>query len=208
MKPISNTPAGDKILSAAARVFARDGLHGATTRGIANEAGVSEVTLFRLFESKEKLLAAVLSEACSAQTKRLESKGEWTGVLRDDLMAYAQSYNTMLEQNEAMIRTLIGEAQRHPEHARQLIRESVKSSRTRFIAYLKQARLRGQVRAGINLDAAADMLTGMLLAGMLRRTAHRSGDYSAKVYLMTCVDVFVAGIAEAGKKKTSRSLKL
>ncbi len=44
------------------RVFARDGLNGATTRAIAREAAVNEVTLFRLFRSKERLLAAVVGE--------------------------------------------------------------------------------------------------------------------------------------------------
>ena len=38
-----------KLLVAAARVFARDGLEGATTRQIAREAGVNEVTLFPAF---------------------------------------------------------------------------------------------------------------------------------------------------------------
>lgn len=204
MAAILNTPAKEKILRAAAKVFARDGLQGATTRGIAQEASVSEVTLFRLFASKENLLAAVLTDACAEQTRWLEGKGEWTGDLQADLLAYAESFNAMLEQNEAMIRTLIGEAQRHPDHARQLIKESVKPSRIRFIAYLKAARSKGQVRSGINLEAVADMLTGMLLAGMLRRTGNGVGDYSAKIYLKTCVDVFVAGIALGSDEKGAR----
>ena len=41
-------PAGtrQRLLDAAARVFARSGLEGATTREIAREAKVNEVTLF------------------------------------------------------------------------------------------------------------------------------------------------------------------
>ena len=49
-----------RLLEAAARVFARRGLEGATTREIAREAKVNEVTLFRHFQSKENLLSAVL----------------------------------------------------------------------------------------------------------------------------------------------------
>ena len=45
----------DRILEAAARVYALHGYRGATTRLIANEAGVNEVTLFRTFGSKESL---------------------------------------------------------------------------------------------------------------------------------------------------------
>jgi TetR/AcrR family transcriptional regulator len=44
-----------KILDAALILFARKGYKGATTRAIAQKAGVSELTLFRKFETKEKL---------------------------------------------------------------------------------------------------------------------------------------------------------
>jgi TetR/AcrR family transcriptional regulator len=49
-----------KILDAALRVFASEGYAGATTRRIAQEADVTEVTLFRKFQSKENLLRQVL----------------------------------------------------------------------------------------------------------------------------------------------------
>src|SRR5436190_4173665 len=54
---------GQKLLEAAREVLARDGISGATTREIARVAGVNEVTLFRKFQSKQGLLAAVLEQA-------------------------------------------------------------------------------------------------------------------------------------------------
>jgi AcrR family transcriptional regulator len=52
----------ERILEAAARVYSKHGFRGATTRLIAAEAGVNEVTLFRTFGSKAALLEAVLEE--------------------------------------------------------------------------------------------------------------------------------------------------
>ena len=49
-----------RILDAALKVFASEGYTGATTRRIAEEANVAEVTLFRKFQSKENLLREVL----------------------------------------------------------------------------------------------------------------------------------------------------
>lgn len=49
-----------RILDAALRVFASEGFTGATTRRIAEEANVAEVTLFRKFKSKKNLLKEVL----------------------------------------------------------------------------------------------------------------------------------------------------
>ncbi|WP_347242466.1 helix-turn-helix domain-containing protein [Nostoc sp. FACHB-888] len=52
-----------RLIKAATKVFATAGLTGATTREIARVAAVNEVTLFRHFQNKEQLLAAVITEA-------------------------------------------------------------------------------------------------------------------------------------------------
>lgn len=50
----------DRILDAARSLFIRKGYRGTTTREIAAEAGVSEVTLFRKFGSKKNLLKRIM----------------------------------------------------------------------------------------------------------------------------------------------------
>ncbi len=49
-----------RILTAATRAFARDGVSGTTTREIARLAKVNEVTLFRCFKNKNELLRQVV----------------------------------------------------------------------------------------------------------------------------------------------------
>jgi AcrR family transcriptional regulator len=66
-----NTTIRDRLLDAAARVYAETGYRGATTRRIAHEAGVNEITLFRHFGSKTTLILeavrlALLRSACPA----------------------------------------------------------------------------------------------------------------------------------------------
>ncbi len=50
----------ERILEAAYELFSRKGYLGTTTREVAHLAGVSEVTLFRLFKSKKDLFREVL----------------------------------------------------------------------------------------------------------------------------------------------------
>ena len=52
-----------RILQAAAKVYAEHGWRGATTRRIAEEAGVNEVTIFRQFGNKEALLDSAMRES-------------------------------------------------------------------------------------------------------------------------------------------------
>jgi AcrR family transcriptional regulator len=56
----------EQILVAAAGLYEREGYRGATTRRIAEAAGVNEVTLFRAFGSKAALIRAVLERAAGA----------------------------------------------------------------------------------------------------------------------------------------------
>jgi len=185
-----------RLLKAATLVFATAGVAGATTREIARVAGVNEVTLFRHFQSKEQLLAAVIGEVTALQTEALSHQEEWTQNLQIDLTHYAQLYNRMLEEYEALIRTFIGEAKRHPEAARRVIYEATQPLRDKLIAYLRSAQERGTVLLDIDPRLAVDMFTGMLLAGMLRRSATPTPlGYSCESYIESCVELFVRGIS-------------
>lgn len=186
----------DRIIEAATRAFARDGLQGATTRAIALEAGVNEVTLFRHFQNKEGLLAAVMSRVVQSNREDAESgEVEWSGNLKKSLRRFADDLYTKLVRDEAFIRTMVGEAGRHPDHSKKLIKDAVSPVRDRFIANLEAARKAGLVRKGIDLGIAADSFTAMLFGGMLRHTAGCSWGYDAEQFVATCVDLFAAGIA-------------
>ncbi|WP_414571423.1 TetR/AcrR family transcriptional regulator [Nostoc sp. CCY 9925] len=185
-----------RLIEAASQVFAILGVQGATTREIARVAGVNEVTLFRHFTSKEQLLGAVIENVFALQIEALAHPQAWTQDLKIDLKQYAQLYNTMLEAHEDLIRTFIGEAKRHPEAARQVIEEAAKPLREKLVAYLQSGQRRGMVKADVDPFPAVDMFTGMLLAGMLCRTAKfNQGNYNCEEYIETCVDIFVRGIS-------------
>jgi AcrR family transcriptional regulator len=191
-----------RLLDAAFQVCSERGLHGATTREIADAAQVNEVTLFRHFGSKEKLIAALFQRVAEAQSELFSEAQPAANDLERDLTRYAHRYNDLLTSNEALIRTLIGEARRHPEQARQIICEAAKPMRLRLINYVRAAQKAGAVRRNLDVGPAVDAFTGMLLAGMLRRTSlPHLIDYPEKDYLVTVVDLFLSGIAATDNSK-------
>lgn len=64
--PSKNSEQVNKVVHAAAQLFARQGYHGTSTREIARLADISENTLFRYFEHKEDLFWAALRSRLSA----------------------------------------------------------------------------------------------------------------------------------------------
>ena len=198
LKPPLSPPAPtrEKILDAAFRVCTERGLQGATTREIAEAAHVNEVTLFRHFGSKEKLIAALFARAAQGQAEALSDAEPEAVDLRDALERFGERFERMLFEFEPLIRTLIGEARRQPAAARQVILEAVKPMRARFIEYLRGAQKAGAVRRGLALEAAVDAFTGMLLSAMLRRTSPGNQlEYGQDTFLKTAVDLFLNGIA-------------
>ncbi|MCC5603127.1 TetR/AcrR family transcriptional regulator [Nostoc favosum] len=185
-----------RLIKAATQVFATAGLTGATTREIARVAAVNEVTLFRHFQNKEQLLAAVITEAIALQAEALTHHDDWTQDLYIDLKNYAKLCNQMIEEHEDLIRTFIGEAKRHPQAAHLILYETDKSLREQLVVYLQKNQEKGTVSSDIDLKASVDSFTGMLLHGILRFSDIPTVlEYSRECYVETCVNLFVRGIS-------------
>ncbi len=185
----------DRLLKAAVEVFSSAGIAGATTREIARVAGVNEVTLFRHFQSKEQLLSAVAEHITTAQTEVFADPSEWTEDLTAALGRYARFHDEILEEYSALVRMFIGEADRHPKEALQVLPEYFMPLRVKLIDYLQGCVTQGRVRADIDLLLAVDQFTGMLFAGMLRRyVIPVDRGYGRDRYVASCVDLFVQHI--------------
>lgn len=188
----------DRLLKAAIEVFSIEGYVGATTREIARVAEVSEVTLFRHFQSKDQLLNAVAQHITALRVEAFTHQDEWTYDLRCDLLHYAKLHDDMLEEYEALFRMFIGEAHRHPAEAVAVLQQSFLPLREQLISYLQTCIERGSVRPDVDLPLAVDQLTGMLLSGMIRRhVSPVKRGYSRKKYIEGCVDLFVRGLNPA-----------
>jgi AcrR family transcriptional regulator len=189
--------ARQRLLAAAAFVFARDGLNGATTRAIARKAAVNEVTLFRLFRSKERLLAAVVGETFGDRNPLAQAAlPDFTGNLRADLVLYARHYERVLVKNFSLVRTFIGEIQRHHGFEPQVLQGIFRPLRAGLIQRLDDAKARGELRRDIDTTILADFFTGMLFTGVLRRTSQliKLGYTSAK-YCQDAVELIIHGAA-------------
>ena len=198
VKPKRPEAAGtrQRLLEAARAEFGDKGIESATTRGIAVRAGCNEVTLFRHFESKRKLLAAVVQETSEEFLAVCACGGVFSGDAREDLGRFARVYNQALERCEGMARAMIGESRRRPTLAKELIGDVLEPFHRSIAGYLEQRKKDGLVRADLNTMAFAEVFTSALMGGLLRRTSGLS-ELDRDGWLRETVEIFVHGIVSS-----------
>lgn len=189
-----------RILRAAARVFAEKGYARATTRALADAAGVNEVTLFRHFGSKQGLFSAII-EAYAAPALNTAMAAELTGDYRQDLIAMGSHVLHALLQRRDAMRLMLCEAEHFPE-VRQALAENPRQLRHALAGYLRQQMARGRVRP-LHAEAAAQAFWGMFFAYTISEWLlgePLDPGLSADEIVAEFVDVFVDGTLSPGGK--------
>lgn len=165
---METTEARDRIIRAAVSVFAESGYRGATTRRIAQVAGVNEVTLFRHFGSKDELLQEAVSWAAMAVP--LPSLPAEPVDPEAELTSFSREHLSQLHRARSLIRVCLGEVTERPEFLSHVKPRPV-AVRDVLRRYLVRMRERGMANAAVDVDAAATMLVGVLFADAMGRDA-------------------------------------
>jgi AcrR family transcriptional regulator len=186
----------ERLIEAAAELFAKKGLTAATTREIAQAAGVNEVTLFRLFQNKQKLLESVLERVFGGEVaeppehKPEPGEGEVAALIR----RYAWSYHARLSQNLALLRVLVGEIQLFQEHEQKVLKGIFGPARLELLRHLRNAQKCGLIRSDVNPSLVVDHIGALVFMGALRDSLPLAPEYSLKTYLGAAIAMIVRGI--------------
>jgi AcrR family transcriptional regulator len=157
----------ERILEAAARVYAKHGFRGATTRLIALEAGVNEVTLFRTFGSKGALLEAVLGQHC-ANTQPVELPADPKDPATE-LTAFVQASLDHVRAMRPLLVHSMGEIEERPEAAEFACRGR-RTVHDTITGYLRRLQELGMADPDTDVEAAAVMLTGTVMSDAIARS--------------------------------------
>jgi AcrR family transcriptional regulator len=161
-----STEIRNRILAAAARVYAQYGFRGATTRLIAAEAGVNEVTLFRTFGSKAELLQAMLQSQVTATAAPLLS--EDVGDPSRDLVEWCRKVLEYLRGHAHLVRKTIAEAEERPDAACAAC-EGPNSAGASLVLYIERLRDEGLADADVDVDTAVSMFMSAMYGDALYR---------------------------------------
>jgi len=148
-RPVGRPPLDDadrrRILDATAQVFLEHGFERASTAEMARRARTSKQTLYQLFPSKAELFVAVIGshtdQLFARHEEYLTSEKPPQVALRE--MAYSILKLFTAPDFLSLYRTLVAEAERFPELARQLWQHSTLRGYALLAEYLRSRRIGG-----------------------------------------------------------------
>lgn len=200
--------ARQSVLDAALRVFIAHGFAAASMEGIAREAGVAKLTLYRHFETKEQLFVQVARRAQLSVRERLGSMVDrglpLEQVLRDIISRLYDSYTH--PEYLSVLRLVIAEARRFPKLGRAMLDDSREISEP-LVEYLQQLKERGQIDVESPLEAVTQICGLAMGAGRYVLIAPSRTPESRRRAVESLVSLFTRAlrVSSAGKSKRPRT---
>jgi len=180
---VKTTKTNERLLKATLKLISEKGYLGATTREIAQEAGVTELTLFRHFGSKELLFEELL-KTYTFLPKLKELLPELEGLTCEralDLLA--TRFLLTLKDRKSMIKILYSEVTIYPDKIRTVYNKFIDEMRTTLANYFETLQQRDILRKNMSPEMAAKVFLWLLFSYFRSEEIMRGGAGMAKLKL-------------------------
>ncbi len=189
---------GDRILDAAAELFAVHGYAGTTTRAIADAAGVNEVTLFRRFENKLGILKALGARLQQKQAGFAVAEAPEAESVKDTLLRLARMEIEATMAGGALAIRMAFDARSVPEVA-ELLGEGIPGNAAGLAEFLgahqKTGELRDDIDAHVMAEAFFALTSSYVMYRIVMGVAPMPSDVSTDDGIAQLFDLFWSGAA-------------
>ena len=184
--------AGRAILTAALELMAERGVRDLRMDDVAERAGVGKATIYRRYRSKD----ALVSDAIATLVSEIAIPD--TGSTRADLLALMRQAVELYSGSLAarLMPAVLEETRRNPELATTVRDEFLAGRRAALGLVLKRGVRRGDLRRGLDLELALDVLAGPLFYRLLV-----TGGPIDERLAEGVVDLIMAGFARTPKRE-------
>ncbi len=146
--------ARERVLDAAVGLFCEHGYKGTTTREVARRARVNEVTVFRLFGTKEGLFLAVIQRETDIRDRLEGFDLRPTGDMVADLTMVALAMHENMTSRAPLLKLIMTEAAHRPALWSRACQAPL-GILSKLEGYFTEAREGGLLRAGVDPRIAA-----------------------------------------------------
>ncbi|MFJ6210833.1 TetR/AcrR family transcriptional regulator [Lysinibacillus sp. NPDC092081] len=191
---MSTKSTAERIIEAALQLISEKGYTAATTKAIADLAGVNEVTIFRHFGNKRGILKAIIEQFSYFPILQEEINKNVTWDLETDLLNFSLKHFNFLMSIKDYVMIGFKEAMQFPE-----INEEIANTplhiKNELIHYLQEMHARGKVRE-IDFEAAALSLIAINFGHFISwaRLGTIVSDMPTEILLKTSISIFSRGL--------------
>ena len=184
----------DRILKAAADIFANLGYSRTTTRAIAQAAEVNEVTLFRHFGTKRNLLSEMIQEYSALPNLTSLIENQLSGDYRNDLLLLATGFIRVITSRKEALRLMLCEAQELPEIQEEIVK--IPNQLRRLLTQYFQEKISEGSLKEMNPEVMAQGFLGMFFSyGVAREILDSTiaPQVTQEAVIAQFVDIFIHG---------------
>lgn len=190
-----NTNTKQQLLEATLKLISEKGYLGATTREIAQEAGVTELTLFRHFGSKERLFEELLKSYTFLPRLKELLPGLEGLAYEDALEQIATRFLLALKERKAMVKIMYSEVTIYPEKIRTVYNRFIDEMRATLAGFFESMYKRGILKTSSS-EMAARVFLWILISYFRSEEIMRPGGMKKKVMeknVQEIIDIFTNG---------------
>jgi TetR/AcrR family transcriptional repressor of uid operon len=161
----------EQIVRAAAACFSKTGFHHTTMHDICREADLSPGAVYRYFDSKEDIIAAMMSERRLESVAMIEAIKQERHETLDVLDTLAEVCFSKLEniQSCALDMELWAEAQRNLR-IRTMMREDEGALEEAFVKIIAESQARGEINPRLDARAVAQVMDSFFHGLILQKS--------------------------------------
>lgn len=188
-----------EVIAAAAAIFAERGYHGASTKLIAERAGIRQGSLYHYFSSKEAALEEVCAIGVGDFMQGLGEIAGGEGTTAEKVHAAVLNHLSPLRERYDYVRAFVNERQYLPDDSRRKIGRLVRRYERQIEDILRQGVARGAFPEDLDCALAALALLGQC-NGVLMWYGRRRKSLTVEKIAETYAAMFLDGVAAHGRK--------
>ncbi|MBE1555356.1 TetR/AcrR family transcriptional regulator [Sporosarcina limicola] len=191
---MTTQPTPDRILDAALKLISEKGYTAATTKAIAELAGVNEVTIFRHFGNKRGVLKAIVATFSYSPLLKEMLQKDVTWELETDLFHFSMEYFRYMMSIKDFVMISFKEAIQFPEIDEEIANVPLIIKRE-LMEYFSKMKDRGKL-ADTNIEATAMAFIALNFGFFISRARLGSSvsQLSIEDLLQTSTSIFSRGI--------------
>ena len=186
-----------RLIEAALDLFAERGVTETTTKAVAERAQVNEVTLFRNFGNKYRLLLAVIQDSAvfAKLVHALVEKANEKENVAEFLREYAQESLRTLEKAPDLVRSIVGEAGNYPAENRMALGKGLSEANRYVAAYLEQAIARENISSDFTPEQIVNLFNFLLIGYFVVESSTEGYTYwkDHENFLDSIISLFLQG---------------